>query len=243
MSITTQKFSLPPGVNLEPAAVSITLPFANIHGGSFVDLEAASFSARDNSKAQSRADSETLALSLSRLGLSFRANRCLREAGIETIGDLVERTSRKLLGLPQFGETSLREVKAKLRDLGLALRDEAPPVSTLNLSDVTAIRRRAPDGTAAAVYVLTPALLNTLDGLARLVVDQRPKVWFFAQEVAVVCGNMSPVVAGQNLGKLARLRLATKHSKHPYHGQYGLTLDGWNAIATYRIGLKDARKA
>lgn len=62
-----------------------------------------------------------LAMPISALELSVRANNCLEQAKIETIGQLVGMKESRLLALRSFGKTSLREVKRKLADMGLLL--------------------------------------------------------------------------------------------------------------------------
>ena len=62
-----------------------------------------------------------LGWSISQLDLSVRATNCLEAEGIATVRDLVVRTDDELLEVRNFGETTLREVKAKLALHGLAL--------------------------------------------------------------------------------------------------------------------------
>ena len=56
------------------------------------------------------------------LQLSVRARKCLQKLNIHTIGELIARTDAELLGVKNFGVTSLNEVKKALTDLGLSLR-------------------------------------------------------------------------------------------------------------------------
>ncbi len=56
------------------------------------------------------------------LELSVRARKALTLLGIETVGDLVARTEAELLGIKNFGATSLTEITEKLEAHGLALR-------------------------------------------------------------------------------------------------------------------------
>ncbi len=56
------------------------------------------------------------------LRLSVRARKCLQKLGIRTIGELMRRTEAELLGVKNFGVTSLNEIKKSLGDLGLSLR-------------------------------------------------------------------------------------------------------------------------
>ncbi len=55
------------------------------------------------------------------LSLSVRAQNCLEAENIQTVGELVGKGEEELLKLRNFGKTSLKEVKKKLSDLGLAL--------------------------------------------------------------------------------------------------------------------------
>lgn len=64
---------------------------------------------------------ELLARPISALELSVRANNCLEQARITTIGDLVVKTEADLLRVRSLGKTSLHEVQRKLSDLGLRL--------------------------------------------------------------------------------------------------------------------------
>ncbi len=63
-----------------------------------------------------------LARPVSDLGFSVRARKALQLLGINTLGDLAARTEAELMGVKNFGATSLDEVKAKLDEHGLALR-------------------------------------------------------------------------------------------------------------------------
>ena len=62
-----------------------------------------------------------LNMSLAELELSVRATNCLESEGITTVRDLVIRTDEELLEVRNFGETTLKEVKQKLQERGLAL--------------------------------------------------------------------------------------------------------------------------
>jgi DNA-directed RNA polymerase subunit alpha len=55
------------------------------------------------------------------LDLSVRAGNCLEGGKIRFLCELVTKTENDLLELRAFGRTSLREVKKKLEDMGLAL--------------------------------------------------------------------------------------------------------------------------
>src|SRR5205807_311992 len=67
-----------------------------------------------------------LNMSLAELELSVRATNCLESEGITTVRDLVIRSDEELLEVRNFGETTLKEVKAKLQERGLYLGMKLP---------------------------------------------------------------------------------------------------------------------
>ncbi len=56
------------------------------------------------------------------LDLSVRPYNCLKRAGINTLGELLQRTEEEVVNVKNFGRKSLDEVKEKLAGLGLELR-------------------------------------------------------------------------------------------------------------------------
>ena len=67
-------------------------------------------------------DDELPAMSVSELGLSTRSRKCMDRLQIQTVGELIHHTEDDLLSAPNFGRTSVAEVKSKLAELGLSLR-------------------------------------------------------------------------------------------------------------------------
>ena len=63
-----------------------------------------------------------LARPVDSLELSVRSRRCMERLGIKTVGDLVSRSEPELLAAPNFGQTSLNEVRQKLAELGMSLK-------------------------------------------------------------------------------------------------------------------------
>jgi DNA-directed RNA polymerase subunit alpha len=59
---------------------------------------------------------------VSDLQLSVRARKALQLLNIQTLGDLASHTEAELMGVKNFGATSLSEVKERLAENGLALR-------------------------------------------------------------------------------------------------------------------------
>jgi DNA-directed RNA polymerase subunit alpha len=64
---------------------------------------------------------EKLSLPVDELQLSVRSANCLASQKIETLRDLVTKSEGDLLGLRNFGQTSLNEIKEKLTEAGLEL--------------------------------------------------------------------------------------------------------------------------
>jgi DNA-directed RNA polymerase subunit alpha len=67
-----------------------------------------------------------LNMSLAELELSVRATNCLESENINTVRDLVTRSEDQLLQVRNFGETTLKEVKNKLEEIGLHLGMKVP---------------------------------------------------------------------------------------------------------------------
>jgi len=69
-----------------------------------------------------KASEAVLGKPISVLDLSVRARKALQFLGIQTIGDLATRTEAELMGVKNFGQTSLTEIDEKLTNFGLDLR-------------------------------------------------------------------------------------------------------------------------
>ena len=69
-----------------------------------------------------RAPEVVLNKPISVLDLSVRARKAIQLLNIQTLGDLATRTEAELMGVKNFGATSLEEIHAKLKDYGLELR-------------------------------------------------------------------------------------------------------------------------
>ncbi len=71
---------------------------------------------------------EYLNKSVDELELSVRSANCLKNAGIRSIRDLVQRSEKDMLETKNFGRKSLNEIKDILRPMGLSLGMEIEPV-------------------------------------------------------------------------------------------------------------------
>ena len=64
------------------------------------------------------------AITIEELNLSVRSYNCLKREGINTVGDVILKSESELMDIRNFGQKSIDEVKAKLEELGLGLREE-----------------------------------------------------------------------------------------------------------------------
>ena len=60
--------------------------------------------------------------SVATLELSVRSRKCLQVQGINSVGELTQRTEAELMASRNFGQTSLNEIKGCLSELGVSLR-------------------------------------------------------------------------------------------------------------------------
>jgi DNA-directed RNA polymerase subunit alpha len=67
---------------------------------------------------------KSLDTSVDDLDFSIRVRNCLQRLHVLTLRQLTEQSSMDLQGAVGFGKTSLREVRYKLKELGLNLRGE-----------------------------------------------------------------------------------------------------------------------
>ena len=65
-----------------------------------------------------------LARTIEELNLSVRSYNCLKREGINTVGDLVQKSEAELMDIRNFGQKSIDEVKGVLEELALGLREE-----------------------------------------------------------------------------------------------------------------------
>jgi DNA-directed RNA polymerase subunit alpha len=91
---------------------------------------------------------EVLNRSVEELELSVRSYNCLKNANIQSIGDLVQKTEAEMLRTKNFGRKSLNEIKEILGNLGLGfgMKIDAqgrlvmpPPGSGLSAADLDAL--------------------------------------------------------------------------------------------------------
>ena len=67
---------------------------------------------------------KVLEMSIEELDLSVRSYNCLKRAGINSVQELTDKTEADMMKVRNLGRKSLEEVKFKLEDLGLGLKQE-----------------------------------------------------------------------------------------------------------------------
>ena len=65
-----------------------------------------------------------LETSIDDLDFSVRAYNCLKRAGINTLGDLTEKSELEMMKIRNLGKKSLKEVIDKIKDMGLKFRED-----------------------------------------------------------------------------------------------------------------------
>jgi len=86
----------------------------------FVNFKEESEEAEGEESEEQEVANENLSRSIEELELSVRSYNCLKNANIQTIGELVRKTEAEMLKTKNFGRKSLNEIKEILADMGLS---------------------------------------------------------------------------------------------------------------------------
>ena len=89
------------------------------HMAIFINFEELPETAEEPAERAMNQMNEVLNRSVEELELSVRSYNCLKNANIQTIGDLVQKTEAEMLSTKNFGRKSLNEIKEILGNLGL----------------------------------------------------------------------------------------------------------------------------
>jgi DNA-directed RNA polymerase subunit alpha len=110
------------------------------------DIESSMSMQYDESQERNRAKrSAIMDTPVSDFELSVRSRNCLKKMNINTLGDLLRVSEAELLAYKNFGETSLNEIKAMLKQKGLRLGQLKDEVA-LAAPRPSAARRALPEG-------------------------------------------------------------------------------------------------
>src|SRR5438094_6594340 len=91
------------------------------HMAIFINFEELPESTEEPSERRMDKMGEQLNRSVEELELSVRSYNCLKNANIQTIGELVQKTEAEMLRTKNFGRKSLNEIKEILATIGLSL--------------------------------------------------------------------------------------------------------------------------
>lgn len=105
-------------------AVSIAAKILNRQLNHFVDLSDEVSSTEILEKVEDSGKEKALEMTIEELDLSVRAFNCLKRAGVNTVQDLVNKSSEEMMKVRNLGKKSLEEVISKLRSLGFELNSE-----------------------------------------------------------------------------------------------------------------------
>ena len=109
---------------LEPdEAVSLAAKVLSEHLSLFIDLSENARVAEVMVEKDTDEKGKVLEMSIDELELSVRSFNCLKRAGINTVEELCNKTPDDMMKVRNLGRKSLEEVLAKLKELGLSLRE------------------------------------------------------------------------------------------------------------------------
>ncbi|GEL15508.1 DNA-directed RNA polymerase subunit alpha [Pediococcus cellicola] len=105
-------------------ATSLSAKILTEHLALFVNLTDEAQEAEIMVEKEETHKEKMLEMSIEELDLSVRSYNCLKRAGINTVQELTDKTEAQMMKVRNLGRKSLEEVKVKLSDLGLSLRNE-----------------------------------------------------------------------------------------------------------------------
>lgn len=112
------------GTIIPEDALGLSARILTEHLNLFTNLTEIAKSAEVMKEADTESDDRILDRTIEELDLSVRSYNCLKRAGINTVHDLTEKSEAEMMKVRNLGRKSLEEVKLKLIDLGLGLKDK-----------------------------------------------------------------------------------------------------------------------
>ena len=108
---------------LEPdEAVSLAAKVLSEHLNLFINLSETAKDIEIMNEKDTDESEKVLEMNIDELELSVRSYNCLKRAGINTVEELINKTPDDMMKVRNLGRKSLEEVLAKLKELGLELR-------------------------------------------------------------------------------------------------------------------------
>jgi len=102
-------------------AIGLAAKLLKDHMNIFINFEEVLESMTSGEERKPEIRNENLNRSVEELELSVRSYNCLKNANIQTIGELVQKTEAEMLKTKNFGRKSLNEIKEILATMGLSL--------------------------------------------------------------------------------------------------------------------------
>ncbi|HEW9733022.1 TPA: DNA-directed RNA polymerase subunit alpha [Streptococcus pneumoniae] len=112
------------GTIIPEDALGLSARILTEHLDLFTNLTEIAKSTEVMKEADTQSDDRILDRTIEELDLSVRSYNCLKRAGINTVHDLTEKSEAEMMKVRNLGRKSLEEVKLKLIDLGLGLKDK-----------------------------------------------------------------------------------------------------------------------
>ena len=104
-----------------PDSIGYAAKLLKDHMSIFINFEEVAETAEEVSAGGMDKMNEVLNRSVEELELSVRSYNCLKNANIQTIGELIQKTEAEMLRTKNFGRKSLNEIKEILANMGLSL--------------------------------------------------------------------------------------------------------------------------
>jgi len=102
-------------------ALGLSAKLLKDHMNIFINFEEEIETAAASEERRPEIKNENLNRSVEELELSVRSYNCLKNANIQSIGELVQKTEAEMLKTKNFGRKSLNEIKEILNSMGLSL--------------------------------------------------------------------------------------------------------------------------
>ena len=112
------------GTIIPEDALGLSARILTEHLDLFTNLTEIAKSTEVMKEADTESDDRILDRTIEELDLSVRSYNCLKRAGINTVYDLTEKSEPEMMKVRNLGRKSLEEVKVKLADLGLGLKND-----------------------------------------------------------------------------------------------------------------------
>lgn len=112
------------GTIIPEGALGLSARILTEHLNLFTNLTEIAIATDVMKEVDTTSDDRILERTIEELDLSVRSYNCLKRAGINTVYDLTEKSEAEMMKVRNLGRKSLEEVKIKLADLGLGLKND-----------------------------------------------------------------------------------------------------------------------